>query len=313
MWNTLDGNYVGTGYNITVSPLQTTSYVATTASCGFSADTVTVTVGTIAAIYDTVNLSCINSNDGAVSVIPTDNSGPYTFVWTNGNGDTVKVKTGSVGDTISNLSVGTYTLFFTNSQGCSQQHNYLVTQPVYGASFTVSPGLICDGSPVSFTDASFGNVSGYSWSFGDGGVSSQQNPSHTYAGPGSYTVTLTVTIPPNCTASQTQTVVVHPNITGGFTMQSPPYCVGADIQFTDASVGNPINWNWNFGDGGNSTSQNPTHTYSSQGPFTIHFTAIDQFCGAAQDSATINVYSIPNPVLHDDTTLCEGCGHLPRC
>jgi gliding motility-associated-like protein len=264
-------------------------------------------VGTVPAIYDTVNLSCIGSNDGAVSVIPTDNSGPYTFVWTSGGyGDTLKVKDGSVGDTLSNLPAGSYVLSFTNSQGCSQTHDYLVSQPVYSASFSVSPGLICDGSPVSFTDLSVGNISSYSWSFGDGGVSSQQNPTHNYSGPGTYTVTLTVTIPPNCTATQSQTIVVHPNIAGGFTMQPAPYCVGNDIQFTDASLGNPANWNWNFGDGSNSLSQNPTHAFNNPGTYTIHFSAIDQFCGVAQDSATITVYSIPNPVLHEDTSLCEG-------
>jgi len=266
----------------------------------------TIVVGSVPAIYDTVNLSCINSGDGAASVVPTDNAGPYTFVWTNTNGDTLQLHNGSGGDTLSNLSAGTYTLVFVNSLGCNQQHIYTVTQPSYNASFTVSPGLICDGSQVTFTDFSTGNISSYSWAFGDGTTSSQQNPTHTYGGPGSYNVTLTISIPPSCTATYSQTIEVHPNIAGGFTMQPPPYCVGNDIQFTDGSVGNPTSWNWSFGDGSTSSSQDPTHAYNSEGSYTIYFAAIDQFCGTAQDSATISVYHNPDPVLHDDTTLCEG-------
>ncbi|HYV92838.1 MAG TPA: PKD domain-containing protein [Chitinophagales bacterium] len=305
VWNTIDGNFVGSGYNITVNPTVTTSYVVTTASCGFSSDTVTIVVGSVPATYDTVNLSCIGSNDGAVSVVPTDNAPPYTFVWTS-NGDTIQVTSGSVGDTVSNLAAGTYVLVFVNSLGCTQQHIYTVTQPSYNASFGVSPGLICDGAEVTFTDFSSGNISSYSWSFGDGANSPLQNPTHTYSGTGSYTVTLTITIPPNCTATYSQTIDVHPNITGGFTMQPPPYCVGDEIQFTDASIGNPASWNWSFGDGGSSSAQNPTHTYSNEGTYTIYFSAIDQFCGTAQDSTSISVYHIPNPVLHDDTMICEG-------
>ena len=46
---------------------------------------------------------------------------------------------------------------------------------------------------VNFTDASTGAPTGWSWSFGDGSTSTVQNPTHPYAGPGTYTVSLTVT------------------------------------------------------------------------------------------------------------------------
>ena len=48
---------------------------------------------------------------------------------------------------------------------------------------------------VSFTDASSGSPTSWSWDFGDGNVSTVQNPSHTYAAIGTYTVSLTVTSP----------------------------------------------------------------------------------------------------------------------
>jgi PKD repeat protein/uncharacterized protein YjiK len=64
---------------------------------------------------------------------------------------------------------------------------------------------------VDFTDMSTdpdGTVVGWSWDFGDGAISTQQNPSHTYAAAGGYTVTLTVTDNEGATGTTTQTVNV---------------------------------------------------------------------------------------------------------
>ena len=48
---------------------------------------------------------------------------------------------------------------------------------------------------VTFTDQSSGTVSSWSWNFGDGNVSAEQSPTHTYTVPGNYTVSLTVSGP----------------------------------------------------------------------------------------------------------------------
>ena len=60
------------------------------------------------------------------------------------------------------------------------------------------------------------------------------------------------------------------------------------IQFTDKSIGNPASWFWNFGDGTNSTEQNPTHTYSAAGNYTVNLTASNAN-GTDSKLATINV------------------------
>ena len=63
------------------------------------------------------------------------------------------------------------------------------------AAFEPPAGLVA-GTPGTFTDESTdsdGHLVSWNWDFGDGGGSSAQNPSHTYASPGRYTVTLTVT------------------------------------------------------------------------------------------------------------------------
>jgi len=45
------------------------------------------------------------------------------------------------------------------------------------------------------------------------------------------------------------------------------------VIFTDSSTGSPTSWSWNFGDGGTSTSQNPSHTFTSAGTYTVSLTA----------------------------------------
>lgn len=58
---------------------------------------------------------------------------------------------------------------------------------------------------------------------------------------------------------------------------SPTVSCSGDIQFTDLSSNAPTSWSWNFGDGNTSTLQNPTHTYTSSGNYTIALTATNAF------------------------------------
>jgi len=75
-------------------------------------------------------------------------------------------------------------------------------------SFTATTA--CIGTATQFTNSTIGNYN-YNWSFGDGFTSNAQNPSHTYAAAGSYTVTLLVTaLPGGCQNAITHTVTVNP-------------------------------------------------------------------------------------------------------
>ena len=66
---------------------------------------------------------------------------------------------------------------------------------VVGAGFTAD--LTSGPFPlaVNFTDQSTGDITSWSWDFGDGATSTEQNPSHTYTDAGTYTVSLAVTGP----------------------------------------------------------------------------------------------------------------------
>ncbi len=52
---------------------------------------------------------------------------------------------------------------------------------------------------------------------------------------------------------------------------------GEAIQFTDSSTETPTGWSWNFGDSNTSTSQNPTHSYDTEGTYSVSLTATNEF------------------------------------
>ncbi len=150
--------------------------------------------------------------------------------------------------------------------------------------------------PVDFTDASFGGAAtSWSWDFGDGNTSMMQNPSHTYAAPGSYTVCLTSTnAAGSTTACQIVDVVFAP--TALFTFMNSA-TVDGGVDFTDASSNSPDTWLWDFGNGSTNTLQNPSHTFVASGTYNVCLTASNS---AGSDmscqNVTVVLSSIFNPL-----------------
>ena len=134
---------------------------------------------------------------------------------------------------------------------------------------------------VSFTDQSINNPTSWQWKFGDGGASTQPNPTHLYNTEGTFTVALTVTnIYGSDTRTKTGYIIVTKNInapSADFTANTTSGPEPSTITFTDHSTNNPTNWKWSFGDGGTSTQANPAYTYNTEGSFTVSLTASNNY------------------------------------
>lgn len=131
---------------------------------------------------------------------------------------------------------------------------------------------------VVFTDTSTGDLlNGWLWDFGDGGFSIEQNPTHGYATPGTYTVTLFVAS--ECGAGDSishNVTVTAETVVAAFTDTG----IGSTFIFVDGSSANSgiASWAWDFGDGGSASVQNPTYSYSASGTFHVTLT-ITSVCG----------------------------------
>ncbi len=142
------------------------------------------------------------------------------------------------------------------------------------ATFTASPTTGVAPLTVIFTDQS--NVTGASawlWEFGDGQTSASRNPVHTYTGAGTYSVRLTVTGTGGTFSTQKDNLItVTP---GSVDFSAAPGAGPAPlaVQFTDQStLGGASAWSWDFGDGATSTLRNPSHTYVTEGVFSVRLT-----------------------------------------
>lgn len=142
--------------------------------------------------------------------VTTISSGSFTSVWDLGDGTTQNViqfnHTYGAPDTFS------VTLVSTSDQACVDSVTHeVVVHPNPVVDFT--PEFACHGDTSFFTDGSTilsGLLSTWLWDFGDGNTSSDLNPYHIYAAPGSYTVSLTVTSDQGCVTQEDRQVELPP-------------------------------------------------------------------------------------------------------
>ncbi len=117
-----------------------------------------------------------------------------------------------------------------------------------------------------------------------------QNPAHSYTQVGCYTVTLTVT---NANGADTAVREFYvwarsiPAPVADFTADKTTGLKPLTVAFADASTNAPTAWSWDFGDGGGSTAENPGHTYTHVGSFTVVLTASND---GGSDAATKTNY-----------------------
>lgn len=166
--------------------------------------------------------------------------------------------------------------------GFVDTHTEVVKVFLASADFTGSPLFGCGPLTTTFTDASAlsgpDSITSWEWDFGDGNTSTDENPTHIYDDPGIYAVSLTITGSTGCSNTKTRTnyvQVIGPDV--DFTASGSASCGSGTYTFTDATIfGAPItSWDWDFGDGGTSNLQNPSHSYTTEGLFDVSLTVTD--------------------------------------
>jgi PKD repeat protein len=303
-----DSNTEGTGWwvdDIAITNVQVPSSCTTSGGgCNVSC---TATVPASAGVAVPVSFQS--------TATPTNCTGAPTFSWTFGDGGTST----SQNPSHSYATAGTYNwTFAATADGvpCTKSGSILISDACTVTCTATVPTAGSVGFPVSFqSTATPVNCSGsttFSWTFGDGGTSAQQNPSHTYSAAGAFNWSVTATAG-GVSCAKSGSIVISAGCSLSCTATVPPTgSVGVPVSFQ--STATPANctgapaFSWAFGDGGTSTQQNPSHVYTSAGTFTwtLSITVADQTC---TKTGTIGIGS--NCAFSCNASVQPGSGPAP--
>ena len=254
---------LGTGSPFTSGVTSTdTFYVAELGACIGPATMVVITVNSAIVITASADDSICTGQSSTISVSGSGGITPYTFTWNNGLG---------VGSnfTVTPTSTTTYGVTAVDGMGCASNSDsvtVVVYPPLSISAF--GTGSICSGDVATLSVIASGGNGGpysYSWSSGQTTSSITVTPTTTTT----YSVGVSDGCSPDVTDVTTVTVLATPVaiFSSATTM--------LDVVFTDASTissGTIVDWDWGFDDGFNSTQQNPSHTYSSDGTYNVCLT-----------------------------------------
>lgn len=223
-----------------------------------------------------------SSGNANLNVQFTDSStgSPTSWLWSFGDGYTSTAQNPSHVYT----TAGTYTVTLTIYKGTDSSVSTGTVTVTVNVISNITPMISYAPMTIQCNDMSTGVPDAREWSFGDGSPNSYQiSPTHTYTTAGNYAVTLTVYKGVNSySIAKTVTCLLKAVVIADVSTGYSPLLVN----FTDSSTGNPTSWLWSFGDGTTSTDQNPSHTYTSTGNYTVTL-LIGNLSGTA--STTLNI------------------------
>jgi PKD repeat protein len=186
------------------------------------------------------------------------------------------------------------------------------SSPFEGVPAVELPAIMLTANPISgpvplrvnFTSASVDGaghaISNWNWTFGDGSASAAQDPSHTYPNAGAFSIVLVETNNSGGLLAGTSTSITASIPTVAFTANPTNGYDPLLVSFSAGGIdsgGNTISqWNWAFGDGSTSTAQNPSHTYTTNGAFSLALVATNKLGGMVIGTGPASVTAKPAPV-----------------
>jgi len=167
----------------------------------------------------------------------------------------------------------------------------------------------CVGSPTQFNVdyvlPDINDISSWDWNFGDGKFSNEKNPHYTYAGPGTYTVVLTITDIFGKIGTKSHTITIQ-NLPVPSFFYDTPNCASDSIKFTDLSTtpdGYIKQWKWDFNDGSPvkiillPDSPNPKHLFPTDGIFNVSLTVMNSV-NSCENTISLPVTITPGPIAN---------------
>jgi len=279
--------------------------------------TLTAVTGCQVTLNAVINATAVNTNFSYPASCPGDVI-PFTDLtttnignviswdWNFGDGSTSAIQN----PTHSYPHSGFYnvSLTATTDNGCWAVHTTTVdVNPIPNTAFTAPP--VCDQNPTQFINTTLfpPTIGSWTWNFGDGSAPDNVNwaTTHTYSAPGTYNATLTAYSQNGvCSNSVTHPVTVAPLPQPSFT--APSVCFGYPVDFSNTSVGNITNVNWDFGDNSPPVyTLSATHNYISPGTYNATLTVTTP--DGCTDSITQPVTVSPSPQsFFDFDNVCFG-------
>lgn len=195
-----------------------------------------------------------------------------------------------------------YTVTVTDANGCTDTDDMTISVnplPVIDAGVDEA---ICDQQSVQL------NASGaqdYSWN-PTTGLDDPLIANPVFNGSSTALITVTGTDANGCSSTDDVEVTVHPLPVANFD-DPADHCLGFLMNINDNSTGNGLIHGWSFGDGNTSTDPAPTHTYTTDGDFTIDLLVTDANGCQATHSESVTVFPLPNPQMNisDGQEFCE--------
>jgi gliding motility-associated-like protein len=238
-------------------------------------------------------------------------SGNLTYNWDFGDGTT---STATSPSSKSYSKEGSYSVVLkvTSDIGCIATTTFqIVVYPTPKPDFATN--AICSTSyTIVFNDASSlasGKITNYYWDFGDGNTDKSKSPTHTYAASGNYSVSFTVESDMGCKETVTKSVAAYDRIAAKFTVNSTICGVNTSVAFTNASLApTSSTYEWDFGDGTQSSQESPKHNFSKAGTFKVTLKVISPDGCVANASETIQIFEKPTAAFDVNALICNNSG-----
>lgn len=266
-WNTVPAQTAATATNLALGTYSVT--VTNSIGCTSTATAVITQPASIALASTITPVTCSGGSNGALGIITTGGTPPFTYLWQPGGQTTA---------TINGKQAGSYTVTVTDSKGCPLQGNYTINQPPAIAIAFTPTAVSCfngiDGKAASIVT---GGTTPYSYNWSSGATS--PDASGLQAG----THTLTVTDNLGCTGSNTVTITQPVAFIANTTTVSESCNYSNDGSATVAAAGGNPGYTYQWQPGA-LTSTNITNL--SSGTYTV--TATDSKGCTATGFATVN-------------------------